>query len=446
VARKPAARPAGAREQALRALLSIDEGGGYANLAVGRDAAPADRALVHELVSGVTRRRGTLDWTLGRLLTRPLADLTPPIRNILRLGAYQLLFLDRIPARAAVDESVKLAHAYGHAGVAKLVNGVLRNLDRRRAELAPPEFVQDPQGALEARYSLPSWLASRWLAAYGPEAERLGAWSVGTPRLALRVNTLKTSREAVLRTFEATGIPAEPSSVAPEGVCLAGSFDVTALPGYNEGWWYVQDEAAMLVARCLDPQAGETVIDVGAAPGGKTTHLAQLMGDRGRILAVDQRGARLRLLEENLRRLGVTCVEPVERDAVDLGGLPRADRILLDVPCSGLGVLPRKPDIRWRQSEAEIAGLAGIQLKLLEAARDALKPGGTMVYSTCTIGPTENQEVIRAFLARNPGFKLGDLAPHLPAAWAADIEEKGMIQLVPSRHGVDGFFIARLEG
>ncbi|MDB5096248.1 MAG: hypothetical protein JWM80_669 [Cyanobacteria bacterium RYN_339] len=426
-------------------MLAIDEGGGYANLSRVHDVEAADRALVHELVSGVTRRRGTLDWTLGRLLTRPLADLTAPIRNILRMGAYQLLFLDRVPARAAVDESVKLAHAYGHAGVAKLVNGVLRNLDRRRAELEPPAFAEAPQAALEARYSLPPWLASRWLAAYGGEAEQLGAWSVGTPRLSLRVNSLKAERDQVLAALAEAGVPAEPSPLAPEGIRLAGGFDVTALPGYNEGWWYVQDEAAMLVARCLDPKAGETVIDVGAAPGGKTTHLAQLMGDRGRILAVDQRGARLRLLEENLERLGVTCVESIEQDAVDLGGLPQADRILLDVPCSGLGVLPRKPDIRWRQSEAEIMGLAGIQRRLLDAAHDVLKPGGTMVYSTCTIGPTENQEVIMGFLAANPGYRLGSLAPFLPAAWAADIEQGGMIQLLPHRHGVDGFFIARLE-
>jgi 16S rRNA (cytosine967-C5)-methyltransferase len=322
---------------------------------------------------------------------------------------------------------------------------VLRNLDRRRTELEPPAFSADPRGALEARYSLPPWLATRWLEAFGAEAEALGAWSVGTPKLALRVNTLRADREQVLAALATAGVAAEPSPVAPEGVRLAGGFEVTALPGYNEGWWYVQDEAAMLVARCLDPKAGETVIDVGAAPGGKTTHLAQLMGDRGRILAVDQRGARLRLLEDNLRRLGVTCVEPVERDAVDLAGLPKADRILLDVPCSGLGVLPRKPDIRWRQSEAEAKGLADIQRRLLDAARDALKPGGTMVYSTCTIGPTENQDVIQAFLAANPGFRLGDLRPHLPAAWADDIEQGGMIQLVPHRHGVDGFFIARLE-
>jgi 16S rRNA (cytosine967-C5)-methyltransferase len=317
---------------------------------------------------------------------------------------------------------------------------VLRNLDRRRAELEPPKFAEDPVGALQWRYSLPEWLARRWYMAYGAEAEQLGAWSVAPPRLALRVNTLRATREHVLEKLEA-----EASPVAADGVRLRGSFDVTALPGYNEGWWYVQDEAAMLVAQCVAPLPGETIIDVGAAPGGKTTHLAALMHDQGTIWAVDQRGARLKLLAENLERLGVTCVKAVEQDAADSSGLPQADRILLDVPCSGLGVLPRKPDIRWRQDEAEIANLTRTQRRLLDAARDRLKPGGTMVYSTCTIGREENQDVIRGFLADNPGFTLGAIAPYLPAEWAKDVEDTGMIQLLPHRHGVDGFFIARLE-
>lgn len=441
---RPNRAPQGARDQALQALLAVEEGGSYANLGLSQVQGP-DRALIHELVGGVTRRRGTLDWTLSQLLSRPLKDLTPPIRNILRLGAYQLLFLDRIPARAAVDESVKLAHRYGHAGVAKLVNGVLRNLDRKRGELTPPEFATAPVEALESRYSLPGWLARRWHGAYGDAAETLGAWSITPPQLALRINTLRATREQVLDALRAAGVEADASAVSPDGIRLRGSHEVAALPGYADGWWYVQDEAAMLVSRCVDPRPGETVIDVGAAPGGKTTHLAQLMQDQGVIWAVDQRASRLKLLEDNVKRLGVTCVRPVERDASDLDGLGPADRILLDVPCSGLGVLPRKPDLRWRQDEAGIAQLAGIQRTLLEGASRALRPGGTMVYSTCTMGRDENQAVILGFLADHPGYRLGAIAPYLPAEWAQDIEQGGMIQLLPHRHGVDGFFIARLE-
>jgi 16S rRNA (cytosine967-C5)-methyltransferase len=434
----------GARELALQALLAVEEGGSYANLNLPQTQG-LDGALAHELISGVTRRRATLDWVLGRLLTRPIKDLTPSIRNILRLGAYQLLFLDRVPARAAVDESVKLAHRFGHAGVAKLVNGVLRNLDRRRDELELPTFADDPLGALEHRYALPAWIAKRWFEAYGAEAEKLGLWSITRPHLALRVNTLRVTQAEVLAKLASAGISAEPSSVVPEGIRLLGSFDVTALPGYNEGWWYVQDEAAMLVSRCVDPKPGETIIDVGAAPGGKTTHLAQLMGNVGELWAIDQRASRMRLVEENLARLGVTIVRTEVRDAADTSGMPQADRILLDVPCSGLGVLPRKPDLRWRQDEAEGKRLAKIQRVLLEAATKMLKPGGTLVYSTCTIGPTENQDVVKGFLSDHPNYSLGDLAPFLPASWASEIEERGMIQILPQRHGVDGFFIARLQ-
>jgi 16S rRNA (cytosine967-C5)-methyltransferase len=427
--------------------VAIEQGGSYANLArAGLDElAGPDRGLAVELIGGVTRRRGTLDWYLGQLLTQPLAKLTPQIRNNLRMGAYQLLFLTRIPDRAAVDEAVKLARCYGHEGVAKLTNGVLRSLLRRREELAPPAFAADPVGSLTHGASLPAWLARRWHAAYGDQAEALGAWSVTSPKLALRVNTGKALREQVLTAFAGAGVEAIASDVAPEGIRLVVNADPASLPGYAEGWWYVQDEAAMLVARVVDPQPGEVVVDVGAAPGGKSTHLAALMGDRGEVWAVDRSGARLKLLAENARRLGLTIVKAFEADATDLSGVPAADRILLDVPCSGLGVLPRKPDLRWRQSEAAIAELGTLQGQLLDAAAAKLKPGGVLVYSTCTIGPQENQDVIRAFVARHPGFAPDDLAPYLPAAWQPEIEGRGLIQLLPTRHGVDGFFIARLR-
>jgi 16S rRNA (cytosine967-C5)-methyltransferase len=439
--------PTTGRELALQNLLAIEAEGAYANLAghqpKGTLSEP-ERRLAHELTQGVTRRRGTLDWTLSKLLKDPLSKLTPAIRNVLRLGAYQLLFLERVPDAAAVNESVKLARQYGHEGVAKLVNGVLRSLGRQKDQLEPPTFADSPVDALEARYSLPRWLAERWHRDFGAEAEGLGAWSIKTPHLALRANTLKVTPEQLAEALTAAGVAFEPSTVAPEGFRLQGTVDVTALPGYNEGWWYVQDEGAMAVSRCLAPQPGEVVIDVGAAPGGKTTHLAQLMDNRGEIFAVDAHAGRLRRLEENAERLGVTIAHSTTLDATDLSTLPAADRILLDVPCSGLGVLPRKPDVRWRQNPEAIAGLTDVQGKLLEAAATQLKPGGTIVYCTCTISPEENQAVIRRFLQAHPEFRLGDLTKCLPASWHADLEDHGMIQLLPPRHGVDGFFIAQL--
>lgn len=436
-----------ARDLALRNLVAIEQGGSYANLARAgmHELTGPDRGLAVELVGGVTRRRGALDWYLSKLLTQPIGKLTPHIRNNLRMAAYQLLFLERVPDRAAVDEAVKLAHRYGHEGVAKLTNGVLRNLLRRKEELAPPAFAADPVGWLEHGASLPGWLARRWHKAFGADAEALGTWSMGAPKLALRVNTLKATRTQVLEALQAAGVEAAPSDVAPEGIRLAHSTDPAALPGFNEGWWYVQDEAAMLVPRVVDPQPGEIVVDVGAAPGGKSTHLATLMGDQGEVWAVDRSAARLELLTENANRLGLTIVKAVEADATNLEGVPEAARILLDVPCSGLGVLPRKPDLRWRQSENGIAELCKLQSQLLDAAASKLAPGGVLVYSTCTIGRQENQDVIRAFLARHADFALDDLTPFVPATWQADIEDRGMLQLLPTRHGVDGFFISRLR-
>jgi 16S rRNA (cytosine967-C5)-methyltransferase len=433
------------RERALLNLIAIDEAGAYANLTGDRTPMPAgDRALANELTQGVTRRRHTLDWTLNQLLKNPVSTLTAPIRNILRLGAYQLLFLDRVPAAAAVNESVKLAKRYGHIGVAKLTNGVLRNLGRQQETLIPPAFSDSPLEALHLRYSLPEWLAKRWHEAYGEGAEALGLWSIQTPTLALRTNTLKTTPQALSAALSASNIVFTPSQVAPEGFKLQESPPIPSLPGFAEGWFYVQDEAAMLVSRILAPKPGETILDVGAAPGGKTTHLAQIMENQGEIWAIDTKLSRLKLLQENCERLGVTIVKPRVQDASDLKGLPLADRILLDVPCSGLGVLPRKPDLRYRQSPEGIQALQVIQLRLLDAAATQLKPGGTLLYSTCTISPEENQHVILTFLSTHPAFELGSLAERLPEAWRSDVEQGGMIQLWPPRHGVDGFFIALL--
>ncbi|MEB3327921.1 MAG: 16S rRNA (cytosine(967)-C(5))-methyltransferase RsmB [Candidatus Sericytochromatia bacterium] len=439
-----------ARGFALQRLIEVEAGGSYANLALkGLDALPAqERGLATELVSGVTRRRGTLDWYLARMLKGELADLTPAIRNVLRLGAYQLLYLSRIPASAAVDEAVKLAHRHGHAGVARLVNAVLRGLMRQRDALDAglPDPKVDPVGALEVRCSLPRWLADRWHADYGAAATVLGEWSVKPASMALRVNTTRTTRDALLRALEEAGIPAEASPVAPEGVRLGEPREPVRLPGWEQGWFYVQDEAAMLVAHVVAPVRGECILDLGAAPGGKTTHLAALMAGQGQVWAVDRSAARLQLLEANQARLGLTGIHPHVGDATVLQGLPVADRILLDAPCSGLGVLPRKPDLRWRQTPAGIAELAVLQGQLLDASATRLKPGGRLVYSTCTMSRVENQEVIKAFLARHPAFEPVDFRDFLPEAWRGDTEAGGsMLQLRPDRHGVDGFFIAAVQ-
>lgn len=432
-----------ARAVALRILIDIEEKGAYSHIALQRLSGMESRemGLVSELVNGVTRQRLTLDFILDQFLKFPIAGLTPPIRNDLRMGAYQLLRL-RVPSHAAIDEAVKLAHRYGHPGVAKLVNGVLRTLDRERDRIVLPG-PEDPVQYLSVHYSLPEWIVKIWITERGfEEAEALASSAQQPSPLVLRVNTLKTTRETLLEKLGSHGIEAVPGTL-PEAIRLARSVALGELPGYNDGEWYVQGEGAMLASRLLEPRPGETVLDIGAAPGGKTTHLAQLMGDEGRIIAIDVNSSRLELVKANCKRLGIHSVETVIADA--RSRIPwTADRILLDVPCSGLGVLSRKPDVRWHQDPQEAMKLPELQLKMLETASASLRPGGVLIYSTCTIHRAENEEVVDAFLRRNPAFHRGSLAPLLPLDWQKD-EEGGMIQLLPPRHGTEGFFLARLE-
>ncbi|HEY9854790.1 MAG TPA: 16S rRNA (cytosine(967)-C(5))-methyltransferase RsmB, partial [Stenomitos sp.] len=416
--------------------------GAYANLALQAitGQSPRDRALITELVNGTTRRRRHLDHVLSAFLSKPLSALTTPIRNNLRMGAYQLLYTG-IAAHAALDEAVKLAYRFGHPGVAKLTNAVLRRVQREGQNVPLPE---DPQAALAIRESLPDWIIDRWVAAYGlATATELARASHQPLPVSLRTNTLKTTRETLLAEFAAAGVTAVPSPVVPEGIRFPEGVALGELPGYNEGSWYVQGEAAMLTSRIVDPRPGETVADIGAAPGGKTTHMAALMQDQGRILAIDPHAGRLALVAENAERLGEHIVTLCPQEGTVPLESP-VDRALVDAPCSGLGVLYRKSDLRWRLKPEEADALPTEQEAILAVAAQAVKPGGVLVYATCTILPAENERVVERFLASHPDFAPGDLAPHLPESWRADARD-GMIQLMPHRHGVEGFFIARLE-
>lgn len=429
-----------ARELALQVLLNVHERGAYANVALVQalrrhQLDDAERKLATELVYGVAKAGDSLDWLLQQYLSRPLTKVAPPIREALRLGLFQLRQLDKIPASAAVNESVKLAKRYGHLGTAKFVNAVLRTAarephcaDDKLAQLQRDDHAQ--WLALTAQH--PLWLVRRWLAQFGrDDTARLCAFDNEPPTLAVRTNTLRTDRESLLQRLRDDGLAAHPSPWTPEGIVLAqtrGSLD--DLAPLRDGLCQVQGESSQQVARLLDPHPGEFVLDACAAPGGKTTHLAQLMGDRGRVLACDIYEAKLRRVNDNARRLGLAIIEAVNLDARLLGQRYRgqADRLLIDAPCSGLGVLRRRPDARWRKSADEIAALAVLQGEILDGAVDALKPGGVLVYSTCTLTAEENDDAVRAFLARRRDFALERAA-----------------QLLPQRDGIDGFFLARLR-
>ena len=447
-AQKDAAR-AGAYE-----ILQRVEQGGYADLLLdswltrrpGLD--PRERGLLTELVYGVLRLRGRLDFALAPLCKQKLTRLEPGALRLLRLGAYQLLELDRIPTRAAVHATVNLARQVGLDRVSGLVNGVLRALDRERGSIAWPTPAT-PRPYLQHVCSLPIWLAKELMRQL-PNVEAIAfgeALALGAP-FTLRVNSLKTDRASYLAKLEQAGHTARPSRYAPEGVIIEQRGE-GRLPGDADGLYQVQDEASMLMAHLLGAEPGETLLDGCAAPGGKTTHLAALTANRSRIIALDRHPHRVELIEHGGSRLGCTSIEP---RVWDLTATPEfiepasIDRILLDAPCSGLGVLRRNPESRWNRTSADVAELASLQQTMLQQVAPLLKPGGHLLYSVCTFTARETDAVVTDFLATHTDFVLADLRETVPTGWQELLTDQGTLRSYPHRHdGMDAFFAARFK-
>jgi 16S rRNA (cytosine967-C5)-methyltransferase len=439
------------RQAACETLLRIRKEGGFADrlidieLSGGMLSGP-DRGLYAELVYGVLRRQGTLDHILQQLLEKPMIELDPLALVILRIGLYQLTCLDRIPESAAVNESVNLAKLIT-PGTSGLINAVLRNYLRRRDTISFPDMAANPAAAIAARHSQPEWLVEQWIAQLGAaEGRQLAEVSSQQPPLTLRVNTLRSDRDHLLREFEAQGIDATSCRFSPDGISLAGRHTISALPGFEAGLFAVQDEASQLAGQLLGAEPGERVWDACCAPGGKTSHIAQLMDDRGELIATDISRSKLTLVQDSLRRLGVSSVTTAVADLHQPDTFPEGyfDRILLDAPCSGLGVIRRNPEAKWRLFSGDITRLAAVQKTLLQNASARLKPGGTLLYSTCSTSEAENELVVEDFLLHNPGFvleNLNDLFPQLGDL----IAFYGMFRVWPHRHGMDGFFAARIR-
>lgn len=436
-----------AREIALKILHDVDVKQAYANILLANvlqrnQLSDQDRRFVTELVYGTVKAWGTIDWILSCYTDRPLAKIPPMIRNALRLGIYQLFFLERVPPSAACNQSVELAKKFGHAGTVKFVNAVLRNAARNPQKSLYPSKDQDLLKYLQLNYFHPEWLVDRWVSRLGPEAtERLLHANNETPPLSIRTNTLKTNRTALLSRLAEEGVQCSESSWTPEGIVCHEFPALATLHSLSEGLFQVQDESSMLVAHVLDPQPGEFIIDACGAPGGKSTHIAAKMNNTGHLLTVDLFEHKLAITRENAQRLGVTCLETLQADAVNLSTqfAGKADRVLVDAPCSGLGVLRRKPDSRWRKTESQLNDLPILQSAILSSAAACLKPGGILAYSTCTTEPEENDFVIQRFLATHPEFLLESAGSKLPKQ-----RETLTIQLWPHIDHVDGFFIARM--
>jgi 16S rRNA (cytosine967-C5)-methyltransferase len=434
-----------ARYEAVHVLVRVERDRAFADLAL--EAAlerarldPRDAALCTEIVYGTLRWRRHLDWRLAPHLKRPLAKLDPWVRAVLRLTAYQLLFLDRVPRWAAVDEAVSVARLKSRsAGPAEFVNAVLRAFTRAPG---PPRLPADPVEAAAVRWSFPDWMTARWIARYGREdAERLMAALNERPPVTIRANTLRVSREDLARRLRDEELAeTDPTALAPEGLTVRRGA-VSRWAAFAAGWCTIQDEASMLIARLLDPQPGELVADTCAAPGTKTTHLAQLMGNRGRIVAMDPHGGRLELLAQAAARLGVSIVETHVGAVAAVSGRwkGRCDRVLVDAPCSNLGVLRRNPEVKWKREEHEMPRLAEKQRGILAAAAALVRPGGHLVYATCSLEREENDDVVGAFLGEHRDWLVDP-----PETFPVPPDPDGVIRCLPHVHGTDGFTAVRL--
>jgi 16S rRNA (cytosine967-C5)-methyltransferase len=402
-----------------------------------------DRRLTTQLVYGVLRRRGTLRALLEPLVNRPAHKVEAWLWDALYLGACQLALLTHVPAHAAVHETVELGVQFGRPGARGFLNGILRRLAelltdertttaaadalplehgeyRRLSRPVLPDPMSQPLAYLAAGFSLPDWLVQRWLPRFGmAECQRLGFWFAGPAPLTLRCNPLRAQREQLLAALRAAGHTAE-AGEHPQAIRLTEPGPIRDLPGYAQGWFSVQDESAMRIASTLAPEPGETILDLCAAPGGKTTHLAELMGNTGRILACDVDAQRLRIVESLAQRLGLTILETHCLQGEDGGDLPRGsfDRVLVDVPCSNTGVLGKRPEVRWRLRSGDLPQLARLQTRLLHQAVAHVRPGGVVIYSTCSIEPEENRQVVEKVLQEHPNLQLEvaeDAVPGRPA-------------------------------
>jgi 16S rRNA (cytosine967-C5)-methyltransferase len=473
------------RQIAFLALREVHRRGAFADAALDRAFGNSqlndlDRRLVTELVYGSVRRMRSIDFIIDKLATKKSSQQPPELRTILHLGLYQLEYLNQIPPSAAVNTTVQLAKENGFSGLSSFVNGLLRKYTRltpptppyqggaksvanspeeaetKTTSNSPPyqggvggglyslKLPENPVQRLGILHSFPDWLVELWLEEIGEtETEQLCEWFNQSPTIDLRINPLKSSIAQIETAFKSQNISVSRIPHLPQAVRLNGTIGaIQNLPGYSEGWWTIQDSSAQLVTHLLGPQPGETIIDACAAPGGKTTHSAELMQDEGTIYACDKTASRLKKLKENADRLQMKSIKIHTGDSRHFPEFVNlADRVLLDAPCSGLGTLHRRADARWRHTPENIQQQSQLQSELLANAATFVKSGGVLVYATCTIHPLENETVIRSFLDSNPHWQIEPPTIDLPVQPSPE----GWVKVWPHRNQMDGFFMVRLK-
>lgn len=444
------------RELALDVLTKIEKENAYSNIQLNQsilktNLSKLDINFATELIYGTIQRLNTIDWVLNKFLKGNSKDIELWVKNLLRISIYQIMYLDRVPSHAIVNEAVKIAKMHGHRGIVSMVNGVLRNIIRSKDELVVPNNLKDYE-RISIEFSHPEWIVKRFIDDYGlSEAKEICIDNNIAPYNSLRVNTLKISREDMLDLLKTdfednTNIVFSPLS--KQGIRIKGGGNLATTHWYKEGYFTIQDESSMLVADVLNPKPYMTILDATAAPGGKTTQIAEIMQNKGKIIASDIHKHKINLIEEHQKRLGIDIIETVSIDARKLSEKYEGifDCILLDVPCSGLGVIRRKPELKWTKSENDITNLIGLQESILDSVSSLLKSGGVLVYSTCTMTKEENQNMVYKFIDKHSDFLLDkSLSSYLPEIVNQTTDtNNGMVQILPHYFHSDGFFISRM--
>ncbi|QXM05865.1 16S rRNA (cytosine(967)-C(5))-methyltransferase RsmB [Crassaminicella indica] len=438
-----------ARKYALNILVDIEKNNAFSNIAInrelkGKDIPNIDRRFISELVYGVLENKMYLDFIISKFSKIKIKKINVKVLNILRMGLYQIIYLDKIPEFAAVNESVKLVKKVDFKATG-FVNGILRSFLRNRNSIKVPTIKEDIIKHLSITYSHPEWLVERWLKEFGQDFTiSLLKANNETPKLTVRTNTLKIKKEQLIEKLREKDVKVDTDTFVKEAIHIGNLGNIEDMEIYHKGFFQIQDESSMLVAHVLDPKPGEFVIDICAAPGGKTTHMAQLMDNDGKILARDIYKHKLKLINDNAKRLGINIIrtEVFDAEKIDERLLRKADKVLVDAPCSGFGIIRRKPELKYNKKAQDIKAISKLQLKILNNASKYVKKGGILVYSTCTIEKEENIDIIEKFLKEHKEFEMVDVNDYLPSAVRTKYQ---FLQLYPNIYKTDGFFICKLR-
>ena len=429
------------REKVAQILTDIEKDDTYLQLALKKELdtlEAKDKGFANELIYGTIKWRLRLDYVLDQFSKTPVKKMKPFVRQLMRMSVYQILFLDKVPASAAINEAVKIMHKRKMSNLSGFVNGVLRNIDRNKSEITYPN--------LSVYYSIPEWIITRWMKYYGEMETKAICESLSQrARVCIRINTLKTTKDKVKALLSEEGITVLEEGFLPESLYIHAPSGIHHSPSFKAGLWTVQDESAMLVGHVLGPEKGDEILDVCSAPGGKTVHLAELMQNEGHIIGADVHEHKIELIEKNAKRLGASIVEGKLQDGmlINEDWKEKFDKILLDAPCSGLGIIKRKPDIRYAKDETAIRDINNIQRKLLKNAINYLKKDGILVYSTCTLTQEENQNMVEYALSL--GLQLDAIPYDMPACLKPYIKDNAYIEILPHVTDTDGFFMARFR-